>query len=170
MELKLEVCHVSLEVNADFDQFTQMLEQSLGRFDQTMIEELAPYPHSVEDRLNKTAGEEGLMLFNIQDHGKLLSIFGNPAKAKQYVLGNPLIAATMTRHDIRAGLYAPLRILVYESNKSTLIDYDLPSSLFGQFNNADITIVAQSLDSKLTNLICKTELLAKEKASDHGLA
>ncbi len=170
MELKLEVCHVSLEVNVDFDRFTQMFEQSLGRFDQTIIGELEPYPQSIEDRLNKAAGEEGLMLFNIQDHGKLLSIFGNPAKAKQYVLGNPLIAATMTRHDIRAGLYAPLRILVYESNESTRIDYDLPSSLFGQFNNADITTVAQSLDSKLTNLIYKTELLAKANANNPGLA
>jgi len=168
VEIKLEVCHVSLEVNVDFDQFTQIFEQYLGRFDQTMIEELEPYPQSVEDRLNKAAGEEGLMLFNIQDHGKLLSMLGNPAKAKQYVLGNPLIAATMTRRDIRAGLYAPLRIFVYESNKSTRIDYDLPSSLFGQFNNDDITTVAKSLDSKLTNLICKTEHLAKENASGLG--
>jgi uncharacterized protein (DUF302 family) len=103
------------------------------------------------------------MLFNVQEHGKLLNIVGSPRKAKQYVLGNPLIAVTMTRCDIRAGLYAPLRVLVYEADdRSTRIEFDQPSSLFGQFNNPDVMIVAKSLDTKLANLIKKVERLAKE--------
>jgi uncharacterized protein (DUF302 family) len=98
------------------------------------------------------------MLFNVQEHGKLLNIVGSPRKAKQYVLGNPLIAVTLTRHDIRAALYAPLRVLVYEADdQSTRIEFDQPSSLFGQFDNPDVTTVARSLDTKLTNLIKKAE-------------
>ena len=100
------------------------------------------------------------MLFNVQDHGRLLGIYGTPKKAKQYVLGNPLIAATMTRHDMRAGLYAPLRLIVYEADdRSTRIEYDQPSSLFGQFNNPEITAVARSLDGKLASLINKVKHL-----------
>ena len=69
----------------------------------------------------------------------------------------------MTRHDIRAGLYAHLRVLIYEDdNHSTRIDFDQPSSLFRQFNNHDVTTTAQSLDKKLINLIGKAELLAKQ--------
>jgi uncharacterized protein (DUF302 family) len=103
------------------------------------------------------------MLLDIQDHGKLLNIAGAPKKAKQYVLGNPLIAITMTRHDIRAGLYAPLRVFVYESeDHSTRVEFDQPSSLFGQFNNPEITSVAQSLDRKLANVIKKAKLLTEE--------
>jgi uncharacterized protein (DUF302 family) len=163
MERKIEVRHVSLEISADFESFTQALERSLGRFDYSLYKDLETDPRSVEKRLKELAGEEGLMLFNVQEHGRLLNIVGSPRKAKQYVVGNPLIAITMTRHDIRAALYAPLSMLVYEADdRSTQIEFDQPSSLFGQFNNPDITTVARSLDTKLANLIKKTEGLVKE--------
>ena len=129
---------MSLDVDAAFESFTENLERSLGRFDYTLYKDLETDPKTVEKRLEALAGEEGLMLFSIQEHGKLLNLVGAPRKAKQYLLGNPLIAVTMTRHDIRAALYAPLRILVYEAGgHSTRIEFDQPSSLFGQFNNPD---------------------------------
>jgi uncharacterized protein (DUF302 family) len=171
MKRNTEVGHVSLKIQADFEYFTQTFEKSLGRFQDDLVGDLEIDPRSVEERLKKAAGEEGLMLFNIRDHGKLLNIFGAPKKARQYVLGNPLIAAEMTRHDIRAGLYAPLRMLVFEADdQSTRIEYDQPSSLFGQFNNPDVTTVARSLDTKLANLIKKVELLVKESQSDEESA
>ena len=161
MEHTIEVRHVSLELYADFDEFTQTLEQSLGRFDDALLKGVEADPCPVEERLVEAAGEEGLMLFNVQDHGRLLGIYGTPKKAKQFVLGNPLIAATMTRHDIRAGLYAPLRLFVYEAeDRSTHIEYDQPSSLFGQFDNPEVTAVAHSLDTKLACLINKVKQLA----------
>ena len=163
MERKIEVRHISLEIHADFESFTHTLEQSLGRFDYALYKDLETDPQSVEKRLKELTGEEGLMLFNVQEHGKLLNIFGSPRKAKQYVLGNPLIAVTMTRRDIRAGLYAPLRVFIYEADdQSTRIEFDQPSSLFGQFDNPEVTTVARSLDTKLANLIKKAERLAKE--------
>ncbi len=115
----------------------------------------------MRERIEKAAGAEGLMLFSIRDHGRLLGLAGAPGKARQYLIGNPLIAVTMTCHDIRAALYAPLRILVYEAkNRSTRVEYDLPSSLFGQFDDPGVTAVARSLDMKLANLIKKAELAA----------
>jgi hypothetical protein len=54
-------------------------------------------------------------------------------------------------------------VFVYEADdQSTRIEFDQPSSLFGQFDNPEVTTVAQSLDTKLANLIKKTERLAKE--------
>ena len=161
MERTIEVQHVSVEMNVDFERFTVGLERSLGRFDEALLKELETNPGLVEERIKAAAGEDGLMLFNIQDHGKLLNLFVMPKKARQYVLGNPLIAVMMTRHDIRAGLYAPLRLFVYETDDhTTRIEFDKPSSLFGQFNNPEVTVVAQSLDAKLASLIEKAELLA----------
>jgi uncharacterized protein (DUF302 family) len=166
MENWIEVRHVSLKIASDFDSFTQRFEQLLGRFDYALYHALDADPQAVEKRLKESEGEEGLMLFNIQDHGKLLGIFGNPGKAKQYILGNPLIAITMTRHDIRAGLYAPLRVLVYETDAhSTRVDFDQPSSLFGQFNNPEVTAVALSLDTKLANVIRKADAAGVETPS-----
>ncbi len=169
MERTIEVRHVSLEVNADFESFTQEFEQSLGRLDPSVFKDLETDPVAVEKRLKESAGEEGLMLFNVQEHGRLLNVVGAPRKAKQYVLGNPLIAITMTRHDIRAGLYAPLRVFVYEADdRSTRVEFDQPSSLFGQFQNPQVTIVARSLDAKLANLIKKAELLAEKSRAHQG--
>ena len=72
----------------------------------------------------------------------------------QYVVGNPLLAIQMTQHDIRAGLYAPLRVLLYEDEQGkTCVEYDKPSSLFGQFGNANINEVAAMLDQKLEQLV-----------------
>jgi uncharacterized protein (DUF302 family) len=73
----------------------------------------------------------------------------------QYLVGNPLFAVEMTRHAIGAALYAPLRVLIYEDEPGTCIEYDLPSSLFGQFEDERVDRVALSLDGKLADLVAK---------------
>jgi uncharacterized protein (DUF302 family) len=166
MDRVIDVHHISLELDIDFEGFTANLEKSLGRFDQALLANLDSAPADARKQLENAEGEEGLMLFDLQDHGKLLNILGTPKKAKQYVLGNPLIAITMTRHDIRAALYAPLRMLVYEADDHRLrVEYDQPSSLFGQFDNPEITNVAKSLDTKLTNLIKNAQAAPKKAAA-----
>ncbi|HEX9444783.1 MAG TPA: DUF302 domain-containing protein [Candidatus Binatia bacterium] len=161
MESKIEIRHVSLKVDSEFDSFTQALERLLGRFDYSFYNDLETDPRSVEARLKAAAGEQGLMLFSIQEHGRLLNLVGAPRKAKQYLLGNPLIAVTMTCRDIRAALYAPLRILVYQGGDgATRVEFDRPSSLFGQFDNPDVAAVARSLDEKLFNLVAGADRAA----------
>jgi uncharacterized protein (DUF302 family) len=105
---------------------------------------------AVQNYVKGIEGPLGLMIFNAIDHGLLLRLAGKTARAKQYVVGNPLIALQMTQKDVRAGLYAPLRIYVREDgpNKS-VIEYDLPSTLFGQFQNTEVDRVAMMLDQKL---------------------
>ena len=79
-------------------------------------------------------------------------------QAKQYRIGNPLIAMQMTQLDIRAGLYVPLSILIYEDAEGKVMaDYDLPSFILGQFGNKDIDAVAAELDQKLINLIALSD-------------
>ena len=96
------------------------------------------------------------MLFKTSDHGALLRLAGQKKKALQYLVGNPLFAIQMTEHDIRASLYAPLRVLIYEDEQGkTCVEYDRPSSLFGQFGNAKVTEVARMLDRKLEQLVDK---------------
>ena len=88
------------------------------------------------------------------DHGALLRLAGQKRKAIQYVVGNPLFALQMTQHDIRASLYAPLRVLIYENEQGkTCVEYDRPSSLFGQFGNDRISPTAAMLDKKLEALV-----------------
>ena len=86
----------------------------------------------------------------------LLRLAGQKRKAIQYVVGNPVFALQMTQHDIRASLYAPLRVLIYETDEGkTCVEYDNPSSLFGQFGNDRISPTAAMLDKKLAALVAK---------------
>jgi len=56
----------------------------------------------------------------------------------------------MTQHELAAGLYAPLRIVLYENRSGTsTFEYDRPSSLFGQYGNEDVTAVARELDREI---------------------
>ena len=60
----------------------------------------------------------------------------------------------MTQHDIRASLYAPLRVLLYENEEGkTCVEYDKPTSLFGQFGHVEINATAAMLDRKLDALV-----------------
>jgi hypothetical protein len=46
----------------------------------------------------KLEGVPELWIFNRRDHGGLLQITGQPGKAVQYDIGNPLTASRMTQH------------------------------------------------------------------------
>jgi uncharacterized protein (DUF302 family) len=113
-------------------------------------------PEKVRPKIEAMVGPSGFMLFRASDHGALLRLAGQKKKAIQYLVGNPLFAIQMTQHDIRASLYAPLRVLLYENEHGkTCVEYDKPSSLFGQFGNAKVTEVAAMLDRKLEQLVAK---------------
>ena len=56
-------------------------------------------------------GPSGFMLFKLIDHGAWITKAGIDRKAMRVILGNPLIAITMLRHDVTAGLFAPVELL-----------------------------------------------------------
>lgn len=91
-----------------------------------------------------------LWLFLTRNHGELTAADGRNLKGMQYEIGNPLTAERMTRYALAAGLYAPLRVMLYEDDFGTAIfEYDLPSSLFGQFGDERIADVGRELDAEL---------------------
>ncbi|ANB76060.1 hypothetical protein AYM40_27670 [Paraburkholderia phytofirmans OLGA172] len=152
---QITVTHVSLEAKVDFESFTRHLEASLGRFDPTSLKALLQTdPASADARLAQMEGDQGLMIFSMQNHGVLLNLAGTRRHAMRYNIGNPRVALRMTRHDIRAGLYAPLSVLVYEEAPRVVrVEYDQPSTLFGQFGDADVTAVGRELDIKLAKVV-----------------
>ncbi len=150
------VDHIRLTTAKPFDQVKTDFERQLGRFDPDAVNKslaAGENAETVRARIEAMAGPSGFMLFAIYDHGSLLKIAGLARKALQYVVGNPLYAIQMTQHAIGAGLYAPLRVLLYENDEGkACVEYDRPSSLFGQFGDDRIAQVASSLDQKLEDL------------------
>jgi uncharacterized protein (DUF302 family) len=80
----------------------------------------------------------------------LLQIVGSRHNALQYDIGNPLTASKMTRHQLPAALYAPLRVVLFEDEQGRgIFEYDRPSSLFGQYGDDRVTEVGRYLDAAL---------------------
>ena len=155
---RITVEHIRVVAEKPFDQVTKAFEQQLGQFNEETYKSLAAGEdvEKARAKLEAMVGPSGLMLFRTSDHGSLLRLVGQKKKAIQYLVGNPLFAIQMTQHDIRASLYAPLRVLLYENEHGkTCVEYDKPSSLFGQFGNAKVTDVATMLDRKLEQLVAK---------------
>jgi uncharacterized protein (DUF302 family) len=150
------VDHVRLETNKPFEEVVKAFERQLGTFDPDVRRAATESgdTEAAKAKIGAMAGPSGFMLFGTQDHGALLRLAGQKRKAIQYVVGNPLFALQMTQHDIRASLYAPLRVLIYEDEDGkTCVEYDRPSSLFGQFGDDRITATAAMLDRKLEALV-----------------
>src|SRR3984893_17045897 len=155
---RITVDHVRVVADKPFDKVTKAFEQQLGQFNPEVYKSLAAGEDTekVRAKIEALVGPSGFMLFRPSDHGALLLLAGQKKKAIQYLVGNPLFAMQMTQHDIRASLYAPLRVLIYENEEGKIgVEYDKPSSLFGQFGNAKVTDVATKLDRKLEQLVAK---------------
>jgi uncharacterized protein (DUF302 family) len=153
---RFTVDHVRRTTDKPFSDVTTAFVRRLGRFEPDVYQALAAGgdAEGARARIEAMAGPSGFMLFVTQDHGALLRLAGQKRKAIQYVIGNPLFALQMTQHDIRAGLYAPLRVLIYEDETGkTCLEYDKPSSLFGQFGHDRIGPTAAMLDRKLEALL-----------------
>jgi hypothetical protein len=96
------------------------------------------------------AGPSGFMLFAVLDHGAWIGKAGIDRKAVRLVLGNPLIAITMIRHDVTAGLFAPVEVLVTEeAGDRSALTYVVPSSLMVVTPNPPLLAAAEDLDAKL---------------------
>jgi len=153
---RFTVDHVRLVTDKPFEEVAKALERQLGKFDPDVRQSLdeGGNAEEIRARIEAMAGPSGFMLFGTSDHGALLRLAGQKRKVIQYVVGNPLFALQMTQHDIRASLYAPLRVLVYENEEGkSCLEYDKPSSLFGQFGSPEVTAVAAMLDRKLEALV-----------------
>jgi uncharacterized protein (DUF302 family) len=154
-ESRFPVDHVRMTADRPFAEVHAAFERRLGKFEPAVYQALAEGgdPQAARARIEAMAGPSGFMLFGTSDHGTLLRIVGQQRKAVQYVVGNPLFAVEMTRHAIGASLYAPLRVLIYEADDGkTCIEYDKPSSLFGQFGDARIGPMAAGLEQKPEDL------------------
>lgn len=143
----LQVEHIKMETTKKFADVEAALERIVPQLDPAIAEALA---HGDEQRATELERGQALFIFLKRDHGALLQVVGRPRKALQYEIGNPHTASKMTRHRLPAGLYAPLRVFLYEDEQGRAIfEYDKPSSLFGQFDEEQVSAVGRSLDESL---------------------
>jgi uncharacterized protein (DUF302 family) len=100
-------------------------------------------------------GPSGFMLFKLVNHGAWIAKAGIDRKVLRVILGNPLIAITMLRHDVTAGLFAPVELLIADDGRGSSLTYVKPSSLMVVEPNPELLSAANELDAKLAALAAK---------------
>ena len=146
--------HVS---SRPFEEVVNAFESAVGSVEDTGFPALLASTKSAEEfetSVHSREGTSGFMRFLTVDHGAWLARIGLNAKARMYTIGNPLIARTMLKHDIAAGLNVPVRLMIYEDavTGTTRLAYDLPTSLMSGLQNEKVAAAAIKLDAKLIAL------------------
>ena len=164
METSYLVTHLSIRLASGFSDFTRELEAALGRIDLPALQKANHDPIAIETAIKSMQGEEGMTLFSMEELGQLLSLTGPKRTARRYFVGNFLRASQIVSSEIRLGLYAPLRLLVYETeDKEAFVEFELPSSQFARFGDELITRSGLALDNKMKNLITIADERAKKQ-------
>ena len=144
----ITVEHVTIVSSFSFAEVRRKLEEALPKLNLKIVDNLAGGNIQEVERYEESGPK--LSIFLDRDHGALLQITGNPSNAIQYEIGNPVTASKITRYCLAAGLYAPLRVVLYENHEGrAVVEYDQPSSLFGQFGDDRVTVVGRELDAEL---------------------
>ncbi|KAG6812322.1 hypothetical protein H0H92_003406 [Tricholoma furcatifolium] len=107
---------------------------------------------------NITAGSPWDFLYFMElDHSRWMNIFDAPDKyapAVVYTIGNPVLAETFMRYDIRAGYEIPPKVMVLGNTSvgGTTVFYHRPSLLVVS-NDTELLQAMQILDAKLDQMI-----------------
>ena len=149
---KITVEHVTITSSRPFDEVEERLHAAVPPVDAGIFVLLRF--GEAERALAELEKAPALSIFGARDHGGLLQIAGQHRRAVQFDIGNPLTASKMTRHDISAALYAPIRVLLREDARGVVaFEYDRPASVFGQFANAEVDAAAADLDTRLMEVL-----------------
>jgi uncharacterized protein (DUF302 family) len=149
--------HIRIGSKRSFDDVKVALESRLQAYD---VARLIPFMQKgdiagARAELEKVASPTGLSILYSLNHGGALAMEGGgPRRAVGYGIGNVLVANSMTKHNMAAGLYAPVRVVLYEASDGTaVIEYDKPSSTFALFKDAAIDSAANRLDVVLRDVL-----------------
>ncbi|MFJ5295608.1 DUF302 domain-containing protein [Pseudomonas sp. NPDC088368] len=157
IELSFEGVRVNLPSQKTYDQLLSSLLDDLGHspVDLDELERSHGSWESYRGQAESLAGPSGFMLFALVDHGAWMAKVGSFSRSIRVVLGNPALAITMLQHDINAGLFAPVEMLLVEEAGNSRLMYVKPSSLMVVEPNAELEVAAQHLDEKLLALAVK---------------
>ncbi len=153
---QITVDHVTFISDRPFDDVLQAFHEQVGSLEETgwaAIPAASADPRDFERRVREVLGPSGFTRFLTIDHGEWLTLQGRPTRFIQFTLGNPLIAITMMKHHMEAGLDVPVRLCIYEhSDGKTRLVFNTPSSLMSGLANEEVKSAALKLDAKMMAL------------------
>ena len=151
-----DMTRIDVETGIPFEDFIAALEKAAPPVDRTALERIRAAGGNWDDVLAAAAENApyDLMTYAKIDARGFFDIAGHDTPAIEYLIGNHIIAETMFRHDPKAMLYAPLRMLVYgDDNGNAVFTMDQPGPAFGSLGIPEVAKVGVDLDRKVVNLL-----------------
>jgi uncharacterized protein (DUF302 family) len=157
MKTKMEVEYVEYVSDLPFQAVVEAFEKATGSVEGAGYRQAVAAAETTaefEQVIRAQESTSGFMRFLTLDHGAWMHKFeGATTRAKMYTIGNPLIARTMLRHEMAAGLNVPVRVYIYQyPGEKTHFGFHLPSSLMAVYGNAEVMKACEALDEKLERL------------------
>lgn len=153
----MPIFHKATSSKKSFIEVTNALASQLGQITGEQFRQIVESSKSADEytlAIQSFIGPSGFTVFTEIDHGVWITRFFNPLMARLYVLGNPLFAKDMLIRNTGVGLYVPTRLYVYEDQQGiTQLAYDQLRDFANQFNDPQLTAVAEMVDQKLDALI-----------------
>ncbi|CAK5283589.1 unnamed protein product [Mycena citricolor] len=148
---------VQITTPVPYEEVTARLYALLGPLNSGKVLPGATSVADLEARVASVVGSSDFMHFVEYNHGSWFQLYNaNPTpRFKVYVIGNPLVAETMVRFDLRAAYNVPFRLMILENGNATKIVHQLPSSVIDLSGPEDMRSAAASLDQKLEALVDK---------------
>src|SRR6266571_5794682 len=141
-----------------FDAVLAAVEGAIGR--PNMIEFAAKVAaattfEEMQNVINESVSEIGLMEFMRLDHGAILAKAGVDCdpKSVRVIMGNPLIMQSMARLVPDAGSYAPVTVLIDQRPDGVHLSYDEMASFLAPYGNAEAFKIARDLDANVKRLL-----------------
>jgi uncharacterized protein (DUF302 family) len=133
-------------------------EREMGRWDKAMESSLIQQKSSWEKVKNiflNMAGPHGLMIFFRVDQGRLTSLHNGIKRCSLYIVGNGVIAEQILSIDIRASLYVPFRVCLYDNGNpgGAIIAFDRPSSFLATLQQPALMKIGKQLDSRIDSVV-----------------
>lgn len=152
-EIRFDGVRIRIDSDHTYEHIVAALCAEVGETPESITELPAAFFDdwgSFSTEITRHLGSSEFMLMHLIDHGEWLETAGINRRALRVILGNPLISVTMLRHDLTAGLFAPVELLILEEdNNRSSLTYVKPSSLMVIDDNPPLRAAAQALDEKL---------------------
>jgi uncharacterized protein (DUF302 family) len=147
-----------IPMGLSYEALIAAFEREMGRWDPVvetaLIDRKAPWGQ-VEEAFQKMAGPHGLMIFFHVNQGRLVSLTNGIKRCSLYIVGNGVIAEKILTIDVRASLYVPFRVCLYDNGNpgGAILGYERLSSVLAVFHQPALIEIGHLLDSRMASVI-----------------
>ena len=104
--------------------------------------------------LQKEVNSRGITIFATIDHKKAAEAVGESMQpATVLIVGNPKVGTALMQENPRFAIELPLKILIYEENKTVNIRYEKISAMGEKYHIKQTFSTAEKIDTAMLQLI-----------------